>query len=260
MSPEEFESRGRRGRRSGTMAGVIVNRRHHKGGSLVFGSILTLVGVALLLDNLGYLEFRDIWRFWPLILIAMGAGRILASRRPSGWIWGGLFMLAGALFLGKNLGYLNFHIDARVIGPLLLIGFGLMMLVRALERSHYKDGEACATNVSERTLHEYAVFTGTKRRVSSQFEGGDLFAMFGGIDIDMRDAVMEASTANLDIQAMFGGVELRVPESWIVDLRGLALFGGYDDKTVPPRIEEGKIPPRLIITGHAVFGGISIRN
>jgi len=243
------------------MAGVIVNRRHHKGGSAIFGIVLTVLGVALLLDNLGYLEFRDIWKFWPVVFIAMGIGRILGSRRPSGWIWGGLFILAGALYLGRNLGYLSFHIDARLIGPLLLIGFGLMMLVRALERSHYKDGAACATEISsETTLHEYAIFTGTKRRVRSQFEGGDLFAMFGGIDIDMRDASMAIPQANLDVQAMFGGVELRVPESWVVDLRGMALFGGYDDKTVPPRIEEGKVPPRLIITGHAIFGGVSIRN
>ena len=84
--------------------------------------------------------------------------------------------------------------------------------------------------------------------------------MFGGIDIDMRDTVMGAPQANLDIQAMFGGVELRVPDTWNIDLRGMALFGGYDDKTVPPRVEEGKPSPRLIITGNAMFGGVSIRN
>ena len=263
MGPEDFDRRGRRARRGGnTMAGVIINRRHHKGSSALFGVVLTLIGVALLLDNLGFLEFRDIWRFWPLVLVAMGVGRLISARRPSGWIWGGIFVLAGGLLLARNFNLLSFHIDGRLVGPLLLIGFGLMMLVRALERSHYKEGDAyCAANtISDTTLSEYAVFTGTKRRVQSQFEGGDLFAMFGGIDIDMRDATMSAPQANLDIQAMFGGVELRVPESWIVDLRGMALFGGYDDKTVPPRIEEGKVPPRLIITGHAVFGGISIRN
>jgi predicted membrane protein len=261
MGPEDYDRINRRIRYGATRPGVFINRRHHKGSSVLFGVMLTLLGVALLLDNLGFLEFRDIWRFWPVILIAMGVGRILAARRPSGWIWGGIFILGGGLMLARNFNFLSFHIDGRLVGPLLLIGFGLMMLVRALERSHYKEGDSdCTTTASEGTLSEYAIFTGTKRRIRAEFEGGDLFAMFGGIDIDMRDAVMTKPQANLDVQAMFGGVELRIPETWIVDLRGMALFGGYDDKTVPPRVEEGKVAPRLIITGHAVFGGISIRN
>ncbi len=260
MRPEDFDRLGRRIRTSG-MPGFFINRRQNKRSGILFGIVLTVAGVAMLLDNLGFVEFRDLWQYWPVILIAMGVGRVVAARRPSGWIWGGLFIVAGGLLLARNLHFLNFHVDGRLVGPLLLIGFGLMMLVRALERSHYKEGDtACSSTVSEGTLSEYAIFTGTKRRVRAQFEGGDLFAMFGGIDIDMRDAVMAGPQANLDIQAMFGGVELRVPESWIVDLRGMALFGGYDDKTVPPRAEEGKVPPRLIITGHALFGGISIRN
>ncbi|MEO8026564.1 MAG: DUF5668 domain-containing protein [Bryobacteraceae bacterium] len=237
-------------------------RPRPRGGSGLFaGALLTLLGVLLLLDNLGIVEFRDIWRYWPLIFIAMGVGRILSSRRPSGYIWGGLFILFGSLFLLRNLNLLGFHVDARLIAPLILIGIGLMMLVRTLERSRYKLDENCRNSLEGNTLSEWAVFTGTKRRVySKNFEGGELFAMFGGIDIDMRDTAMTKPQVNIDVQAMFGGVELRVPESWAVEMRGLAVFGGYDDKTVPPRVEEGKTSPRLIITGHAIFGGVAVRN
>jgi len=38
------------------------------------------------------------------------------------------------------------------------------------------------------------------------------------------------------------------------------LFGGYDDETAPPRESTGAKRPRLIISGSAVFGGVSVKN
>ncbi len=262
MGPEEFDRKAYRREHRYAMDGSVFARgRRSKGSSVFMGAFLTLIGVALLLDNLGFLEFRDIWNYWPVLLIALGVSRLLASRRPASMIWGGLISTAGVLLLLRNLNILHFHIDGRLVGPLVLIGFGLMMLVRALERSQDKSADRSGEVVSDKTVSEFAVFTGCKRRVrSGSFLGGDLFAMFGGIDMDMRETVMGAPQANLDVQAMFGGVDLRIPETWIVDMRGIGMFGGWDDKTVPPRIEEGKPAPRLIVTGNAIFGGVVIRN
>ena len=43
-------------------------------------------------------------------------------------------------------------------------------------------------------------------------------------------------------------------------MKSTAVFGGCDDKTVPPRPEPGFEPVTLVINGGAVFGGITIRN
>ena len=59
---------------------------------------------------------------------------------------------------------------------------------------------------------------------------------------------------------MFGGIEIRVPRNWRIEKAGAAVFGGFDDKTVPPRPEPGFDPPILVIKGAAVFGGIVIKN
>jgi hypothetical protein len=50
-----------------------------------------------------------------------------------------------------------------------------------------------------------------------------------------------------------------VPETWEVVIRGTGVFGGYEDKTFPPRSADVK-PPRLIVSGGAVFGGVTVRN
>jgi TM2 domain-containing membrane protein YozV len=46
--------------------------------------ILIGLGVLFLLDEMGALHFDWIWRFWPLILIAIGV-RILMQRQRRGW-------------------------------------------------------------------------------------------------------------------------------------------------------------------------------
>ncbi len=46
--------------------------------------ILIGLGVLFLLDELGALHFDWIWRFWPLILIAIGI-RVLMQRQRRGW-------------------------------------------------------------------------------------------------------------------------------------------------------------------------------
>jgi hypothetical protein len=52
----------------------------------IWGLVLLLIGVLLLLDNLGYLAFLgfSVWQIiWPLALIAVGVGFLIGARRQS---------------------------------------------------------------------------------------------------------------------------------------------------------------------------------
>ncbi len=42
---------------------------------------------------------------------------------------------------------------------------------------------------------------------------------------------MQGDTGELEFNAIFGGVELRVPDIWNVEARNQTAFGGYSDKT-----------------------------
>jgi len=46
--------------------------------------ILIGLGVLFLLDEIGVLHFHNLWRFWPLVLIAIGI-RVLMRRTGRGW-------------------------------------------------------------------------------------------------------------------------------------------------------------------------------
>ncbi len=108
----------------------------------------------------------------------------------------------------------------------------------------------------------WATFTGLKRRVDTQnFQGGEILAVFGGIEVDLRRArIASDKEAIIDINATFGGIDIKVPETWVVIVKGQGIFGGYEDKTIPPRPQEGVTAAKLVITGFAIFGGITIKN
>jgi membrane protein DedA with SNARE-associated domain len=47
-----------------------------KGGSLIWGVILIVVGIIFLLQQFDIDLFDQVWRFWPVILIVWGANKL----------------------------------------------------------------------------------------------------------------------------------------------------------------------------------------
>jgi hypothetical protein len=100
-----------------------------------------------------------------------------------------------------------------------------------------------------------AVFSGLSRRgqwiVPSHYT---VKAVFGGAELDLRQALLESDDVTIDITAVFGGVEIVVPDDVIAIVDGSGIFGAFDfqDSTTQP--EPGA--PVVRIGGKAVFGGV----
>jgi predicted membrane protein len=250
---------------------------------LIGGTILAGIGVLLLLQNLGIPFFDDLERFWPVILIVIGVAHAARSFGLGGKVWGGVVTLAGILFLLSNFNVIQKSLW-QFLWPAVLIMVGLGMLARSFDRYNTRhtpeareagrrmaeqirnrimsDFGAAGTRISRDHMSEWAVFSGVKRRIDSQnFQGGEAFAMFGGVEIDLRKAASTNEEILIEANAIFGGVEVRLPDSWDVLVRGSGIFGGYEDKTIDSRVtqQDGK-RPRVIVNGYAVFGGVQIEN
>jgi hypothetical protein len=124
---------------------------------------------------------------------------------------------------------------------------------------------------TEPRLNEVNVFWGGRRRiVSKNFMGGEIVAIFGGFEIDLTEADIQGSQAKLDIVALFGGGEVRVPQNWNVILETVGIFGGASDRTRHPDpanaaasgagTQAGPAVKTLIIDGVSLFGGVTIKN
>jgi predicted membrane protein len=235
-----------------------MSRRHYRSGShgIFFGAIVVAVGCLLLLDNLGIVRFHDVWQYWPVLLVAFGVSRIVDSRSPSGYVWGGIVALIGAFLLLDTLDIIVFNF--AVVWPLLLIAFGLSVLVRALEGNRFRVGAPSSTAP---VVGTHAFFSDSKSGSDTQdFHGGDATAIFGAARFDLRNASMTVDEARIDVNVVFGEAEVRVPETWSVVNRAAVVFGGVNDKTIHPKPDPNVKTPRLVITGAVIFGGITLRN
>ena len=232
--------------------------QHSPAAKMMFGSIVILVGLAFLLNNMGIVDFRDIWRYWPVLIIVYGVSRIFACKAVTSLIWGGAVALIGILLLLDNLDIIFFRFD--YIWPLIIIAFGLSLLARAIDRKQYIAGSAPAAS-SENVVNIVTVFGGSERIIDNRdFRGGEIVSVFGGVRLDLRRAAITLDRVVLDISAVFGGVEIRVPENWSVSTKGVGIFGGFDDKTLHPTPDANAKIPELVITGATVFGGMSVSN
>ena len=60
----------------------------------------------------------------------------------------------------------------------------------------------------------------------------------------------------LELNAVFGGIEAKIPESWSVVVRGTGVFGAFQDST-GNRIRGSSRTRKADLKGGAVFGGSS---
>ena len=243
------------GRRRGPLVVGLDLRAGGRGGLLI-GAVLVLVGLALLLDHMGYVSVYALWRFWPLSVVLAGVLNFVSRNRP----WGVFLMAAGVLLQLNELGIT--HFGWRDFWPMMLIALGILVLWGSLGWSK-RSPVSVSTGADPRTtLNEAVVFGGLERRMISQdFQGGDITAIFGGVDLDLTEAHILGNEAILSITAIFGGVELRIPVGWQIAFRGAPIFGGIEDKTRNARVDDPATPLKtLVITGAVIFGGLEIKN
>jgi predicted membrane protein len=224
-------------------------------GHLVFGIVIIIVGVLFTLDNLDLIESDVYLRYWPLGLVAVGIAKLLEARRTNAGLLGGaLFVLAGSWLLLDNLGYIDAHLFD--FWPVVLVIAGAMIVWHGLQGRPTPRRPDGATDESA-TIQGIAILSGvTRGSNSSAFRGGELTAFMGGCEIDLRQAAINGE-AVLDVFAMWGGIDIKVPENWTVISRVTPLLGGFEDHTRPPQNTDQH---RLIIRGVVVMGGIDIKN
>jgi hypothetical protein len=90
---------------------------------------------------------------------------------------------------------------------------------------------------------------------SGSFRGGKVTTMFGGGELDLRDATLDPAGATLRVSTLFGGGSLVVPEGWNIETK-LTGLGGVGD--MRPSVERGPDAPTLRLEGSNWFGGWGI--
>jgi predicted membrane protein len=246
----------------------------HKRGKILGGLLVVVIGVVFLAKELG--AEIPVWLFnWKMLLIGVGLVTLLKHKFRNGW--GAVLMLVGGAFLVIDL-YPELEIKSLIL-PVLIILVGLFIIFkprRKFHRHHWNKwekhyqynknwaihGNSCQEEEvsSDDVINTHVKMGGLKKSiVSKTFKGGLVKIMFGGVELNLSQADFEKE-AVLEIDQLFGGLELIVPAHWEVRSEMATGFSSIEDnRTVHPS-PSGETPKVLILKGSNYFGGIEIKN
>jgi Domain of unknown function (DUF5668) len=214
------------------------------------GLVVLTLGVLWTLDNLGMIDASQVVQWWPLIALTWGLMHVLglgARRRMiSGLIW----VIVGGVSLLNTLDIT--HVSVFDLWPMFLLVVGGSMVLRGWRGTSSVSG---STDTGSR-LNASAFMAASERKIVAQdFRGGDATAVMAGLTVDLRAARLVDEGARLDVYAMWGGIEILVPEGWRIVGDVTPILGSFQDTTLPTTDPSA---PTLTVRGEAVMGGIEV--
>jgi hypothetical protein len=207
---------------------------------LLAGIFFTILGVLLTLDNLDVVEAGRILRYWPVVLIAYGLINLGDAGRRG---LASASIVIGALLLALKTHLLRFSLFD--LWPVLLIAIGAVIVLRALG----VQGPETGGNL-------WSVLNTRKITIDpADLDKRKLVAFMGGANVEVTNGEHEGPVT-IEALAMWGGIEIRVPEGWEVIAEVVPVMGGIDIKTVAAAAG-GR---QLIVRGLVLMAGMEIKN
>ena len=223
-----------------------------KASSILWGIVLIAVGVVLALNVFNIMDinlFFDGW--WTLFIIVPCAIGLFTEREKTGNIIG---IVIGVFLLLCCQDILSFSMLWKLLVPAIIVIIGLKMVMVGLFGN--KANEIMKKlKLEGKTLKSgCAVFSGCDNKYDNEvFEGAELTAVFGGVDCDLKNAIIEKDCA-IQVSAIFGGIDIFVPNNVNVKVSSNCIFGGTSNKTAAH-----KDAPTIYISGTCMFGGVEIK-
>ncbi|MDR1729446.1 MAG: cell wall-active antibiotics response protein [Prevotellaceae bacterium] len=223
--------------------------------------IFILAGLLLLGKNLEIIR-PDIFQVvlsWQMLLVAIGILCFFRSQFIAGLIFAGI----GGFFLVP----LAAPVEPGWTGtwwPLLVIFGGVLILLRAVSSGNKKSRphqhiHSKSSYISKDGFMVSDNIFGFVQQIVLEpvFKGARIKNVFGTTVLDLRKTSLEAAETYIDIECIFGGIELRVPNDWLVINELKATFGGSEDKRYIEK--DTDYAHRLILRGKLTFAGVEIK-
>lgn len=222
---------------------------------IILGLLITLNYLDIIVD----VNYSVI--FWSFVCLT-GLGIALNEQKfttiPS------LMVVVGLWNTLKEVGIIEYSIF-NFIWPICLFTIGISLVFSNNLFSKRTQNQTSDKNIKESKLNNKnvlvfnGIFSGVEQRLSTNpFNGLNATALFGGVELDLRDIVVIDKEVYIEASAFFGGVTFIMPDNKyniIVD-DSLAIFGGIENKYKGIFNENNNT---IIINSKAMFGGVEIK-
>lgn len=214
-------------------------------GTIILGIIIVLIGVIFLGNNINLWDinifsiFFDGW--WTLFIIVPS---LIGLFKEKALFASGLGLIIGILLLLAAQDVILWSMVGKIFIPIVIIMVGLLIIFKSNVRFSKKK----AKNVG----NYIGVFSGTSEKISGKFSGCNCVSVFGGVDLDIRDADIDKDIV-IDCVSIFGGIDIITDKNVRVKTNGVPIFGGVENKN------DSDKGPIININYVCIFGGIEIK-
>ena len=197
--------------------------------------------------------FFDGW--WTLFIIIPSAISLITEKEKFSNL---AFLIAGILLLLAAQDVFSYEVAWKAILAVVLVLIGAFIIFRSI--IHNDNAKEVEQKVQEskddrKMDSQTAVFSGSERAYNNEtFQGSNLTAIFGGVDLDLRNAKFTKDTV-IKAFALFGGIDIIIPEDVQVKIKSGFIFGGITDDRKSTNTK-GKHTIYLDAAGG--FGGVTI--
>ena len=224
---------------------------------IIWGIAIIALGIIFGGNALGLFNldiFFDGW--WTLFIIIPSIVSLITDKDK---IMSLGFIAVGVILLLAAQDVFSYDVAWKVILAVFLVAAGLSIIIKSI--FHSKNDQEVAKKVAEaakdgKTMDsQFAAFSGSDRIYKDEvFTGSNVSAIFGGVNLDLRNAKFEKDTV-IKAFALFGGIDIKVPEDVKVKLKSGFIFGGISDDRKSAS-EKGKYT--IYIDAAGGFGGVTI--
>ena len=228
--------------------------------NILWGVIFVALGVVLGLNSLEITDinlFFDGW--WTLLIIIPCFIDLFKSKDKTGNIVG---IIVGVTLLLACWKVIDFEIVWKLLVPVILIVFGFSFIFKDLLNNNLKREISKINKSVSNSIDDYwATFGSQDIKVDSDdFKGCNVNAIFGGIKLDLSEIdKYDSESVVINVTAIFGGVDILVPDKVKLKIKATPIFGGIED--VRKKIELSKEDKVITIYINAlcIFGGVDIK-
>jgi len=223
--------------------------------NVLWGIVLVAVGVILALNAFGITDISIFFNGWwtLFIIVPCFIGLFDSSEGKTGNFIG---LGIGTLLLLACQDIVNFDVAWKLILPIILVIVGLSFIFKnAISSSINNKIKAINKKNNKKETKEYAsTFSGQKLDLSKEeFTGCSLSAVFGGIELDLTNAIIKDDVV-IDASSIFGGIDIRVPKDVNVKVNSTSIFGGASN-----RVKNNDNKVTIYVNATCLFGGVEIK-
>jgi len=226
-----------------------------KFSAIMWGLVLIAIGVILGGNALGWFNINIFFKGWWTLFIIVPCFISLITH-PKEWLGDLIGILIGVSLLLACLDVISFSSLWKLLVPGIIILIGLSIIFKNLFGQKFDKAVSKLNEKFDKDDESGAVFGGTNINMAGkEFKGKNLSAVFGAIKLDLREAKIKEDII-INATAVFGGIDILVPDNVVVETKSNSFFGGVSNKK--KSAPKGKVPT-IYVNGMALFGGIEVK-